>query len=390
MKTEVICGEPSWSLHSDCVSLAVTRDGGHLAPVEFAAGNRVISPLHIAPWAGERDIRGTLPLLRVLRGDFFCMPFGGNARKWRKEQHPAHGETANSRWAFRSQSGDANWQHIHLHLDTSIRKTGVDKILSLRRGDLAIYSRHLITGGRGPMPVGHHVMLSLAGHEALISLAPFSRGQVYPGEFENPALGGYSSLKPGAMFRTLEKVPLAAGGYADLSRYPAREGFEDLVMVTTKPARIGWSAVTVVDEGYVWFSLKDPSVLASTVLWHSNGGRHYAPWNGRHRGVIGIEEVTSFFHEGLAESAAPNALTAAGYPSALQLDPARPLEVNTIMGVVPVPKGFGRVTSIKETPGGIRISSSKEKSVIAPCDTGFLFHEEESGKISQPRSARDF
>ncbi|MSU46464.1 MAG: hypothetical protein EXS42_04925 [Lacunisphaera sp.] len=48
----------------------------------------------------------------------------------------------------------------------------------------------------------------------------------------------------------------------------------------------------------VWFALKDPRVLASTVLWYSSGGRH--------RGVLGLEDVASYFHIGLAGSAAPN------------------------------------------------------------------------------------
>ena len=59
-------------------------------------------------------------------------------------------------------------------------------------------------------------------------------------------------------------------------------------------------------ERFVWFALKDPRILRKTVLWISNGGRHYPPWNGRHINVMGLEEVTAYFHLGLADSARKN------------------------------------------------------------------------------------
>ena len=45
------------------------------------------------------------------------------------------------------------------------------------------------------------------------------------------------------------------------------------------------------------------------MLWFSNGGRDYPPWNGRHVGVLGIEEGRSYAAYGHAASAADNPLT---------------------------------------------------------------------------------
>ena len=42
--------------------------------------------------AGERIDRSQPPVIRVLRGDFFCMPFGGNEGSFRGERHLVHGE----------------------------------------------------------------------------------------------------------------------------------------------------------------------------------------------------------------------------------------------------------------------------------------------------------
>src|SRR5205814_1633800 len=121
------------------------------------------------------------------------------------------------------------------------------------------------------------------------------------------------------------------GDFADLSRYPARRGFEDLVMlVSDTGAPFAWTAVTFLKQRYVWFALKDPGVLRETIFWISNGGRHYPPWNGRHVNVMGLEEVTSYFHLGLAESARKNPLSTKGIPSCVQLNPRRPLTVNYI------------------------------------------------------------
>jgi len=380
MNTKNLLGEASWPISNDRVSAHVTRAGGHLGPVEFLLGGRSVSPFHVAPWAGERGARGLPPVLRVLRGDFFCMPFGGNAEPWRGERHPVHGETANAEWRREATSQSGKWTGLHLSLDPGVRSGRVEKTISLRSGDPAIYSRHVISGMRGPMPLGHHAMLAFEeGEEARISTSPIFRGQVYPGVFEDPALGGYSSLKKGALFRALSRVPLADGGNADLSRYPAREGFEDLVMVSSRPGEdFGWSAAVIPGRKFLWFSLKDPRVLASTVLWHSNGGRHYAPWCGRQRRVLGIEEVTSYFHEGIASSAKANPVSRAGIPTCLHLDPSAPLVVNTIMGVAALPKGFEEVREIRRTPRGIRIISGTA-ALEVPLDTGFLSGNEKSG-----------
>ncbi|HEY5792469.1 MAG TPA: hypothetical protein VIS74_04170, partial [Chthoniobacterales bacterium] len=312
MKLSPVFGQPSWRLKSDSVQLALTQTGGHLGPVTFKLGGKFVQPFHVAPWHGEkRTLAGLPPILQALRGDFFCMPFGGNEKPYGRERHPVHGETANREWTLESATDTS----LRASLRTEVRSGRVLKEIFLRPGQTALYVRHQLEGFRGPMSFGHHAMLKFAT-EAHLSTSPFVYGQVFPGQFENPARGGYSSLRAGVVFKSLRRVPLAAGGFADLSRYPAREGFEDLVMVCAGPRQpLAWTAAAFPREGFVWFALKDPRVLASTVFWHSNGGRHYAPWNGRHRGVLGLEEVTSYFHTGLAESAAPNPVSARGIPT---------------------------------------------------------------------------
>ncbi len=365
-------GRAAWELSSDRVRAWVTQGAGHLGPVAFRLGRKWIEPLAIAPWIGEKQARQLPAILRGMGGDFFCMPFGGNAKAYRKEMHSAHGETANNVWKLDRHVGasSAEWS-----LRTKVRPGRVVKKIWLIPGQTMVYQQHEIHGMTGPMNLGHHSIVQFPEAEGSgqISTSGFSFGQVYPGEFENPALGGYSSLKRASRFSTLESVRLATGGKTDLSRYPARRGYTDLVMLVSKLTEpFAWTAVTFPRERYVWFSLKDPRVLCQTVLWISNGGRHYYPWNGRHVSAMGIEEVTSYFHEGLAESAAPNPINRQGIPTCLGLKPDQPTRVNYIMGAVEIPAGFDVVKTIEPSGTDILLTSSNGKKVRTPANFEFL------------------
>jgi hypothetical protein len=328
---------------------------------------RSVQPFSVTPWAEEDpDIP---PILKVLRGDFFCMPFGGNDEPYGDEKYPIHGETANGKWTVESQTESA----LTMSMATSIRPAKIEKKVWTLPGQAAIYQRHTVSGATGPMCYGHHAMVKFQspGH---VSVSPFGFGQVFPGQFENPVIGGYSSLRPGARFESLAAVPSLDGTNADLTAYPAREGFEDLVMVySEKGAEFAWTAVHFPEEGYIWYSLKDPRTLSGTVMWHSNGGRHYAPWSGRHRGVLGLEEVTSSFHWGLAGSVAESDAGKNGFKTFVELDPSAPLVVNTIMGVVDA-KGFsGPVLTIGPNDQGIEITGGKGENISVPLIIGELY-----------------
>ena len=77
---ETLHGQPSYSIRSDAVEAHVTQTAGMLGPVTFTLGKKKVSPFSVAPWAlnGETIDKGLPPLLHALRGDFFCLPFGGN------------------------------------------------------------------------------------------------------------------------------------------------------------------------------------------------------------------------------------------------------------------------------------------------------------------------
>ena len=383
IETERVLGQPSWRLTSSHVDAYLTQLGGHLGPVAFRLGEREIKPYAVCPWAEERVDPDIPPMLRVLRGDFFCMPFGANEARFRHEQHPPHGETANMTWQLESIETEANAITLHASLTTAVREGRVDKYIRLCDNQTAVYCQHVISGMSGPMSLGHHAMLKFptAPGSGIVTTSLFVHAQTAPFPIEQPENQGYSLLQPGASIESLEDVPTITHQTANLCRYPARQGFEDLVMLVADPAAsFAWTAVTFSDQRFVWFALKDPSVLRQTILWLSNGGRYYAPWNGRHLGVMGLEEVTSYFHYGLAESVEDNPISQRGYPTCLQLSADMPLDVRYIMAVAQIPEGFDRVQSIKASVDGntVRLRSANGLNVRASVNLPFLNSEREA------------
>ncbi|MDW8262518.1 MAG: hypothetical protein RMJ35_08330 [Phycisphaerales bacterium] len=372
---KTILSQPSWGISTREVALWLTQTGGMLGPVSFHFGRRQVLPFSVAPWHSEKLDSSIPPILRVLRGDFFCMPFGANTTRFGREHHPIHGECANGRWKLVAGEQSRDGARLECTFEGRIRKVHVRKIIELRSGHHAIYQRHVVTGAGGPMCFGQHAMLKFpdAPGSGLISTSPFKLGQVFPEPVERPENRGYSALRPGAEFESLTSVMTLTGEPADLSTFPARRGFEDLVILAADDLlEFAWSAVVIPSQRWVWFSIRDPKVLASTILWISNGGRHYPPWNGRHVNVMGIEDVTANFHYGLAESVQENPLSRRGVRTCVELKARAPLVVNHIMAVAEVPAGFDRVEQMAPGDGGVTLRSTSGTGVYVPLDLSWL------------------
>ena len=374
MKTIRMLGQPGWKLKTKRVDALVTKTGGMVGPVRYRLDGREVSPYSVAPWAEEALPAEIPPVLRVLRGDFFCMPFNSDPRPFRGERHPLHGECANGEWRFNALHRAADRLTLRLTFATQVRRGTITKEVMLIPDHTAIYQRHVISGMRGPMSYGHHAILKFPPTEGSgrVATSRFLFGRTWPVPFENPAEGGYSCLKPDACFSSLQRVPLANGGHTSLEFYPARAGFEDAVFLATDPSlALGWTTVTFPDERFVWFSLKNPKELTLTLFWLSNGGRHYPPWNGRHRHVMGLEEITAM-PTGLPDSVPANVLSRAGVPTRVIMNPRRPSLVRCIHGVAAIPKGFDIVASVHPVPGGIELRSRSGCSARADVDLAFL------------------
>ena len=210
-----------------------------------------------------------------------------------------------------------------------------------------------------------------------LAASPFRFGMTYPGQFSDPKQGEYQSLQPGVKWTTLTKVPVIWKGEpdADLTKLPARQGYADLIQLVNEPWEKthgpAWMTATFVDAGYLWFSLKDPAILSSTVFWIENHGRHGHPWSGRNN-CLGLEDVTSYFADGLQASTHENILSKDGVLTALELKASEPTAVNYIQGAVKIPAGFEMVKTLEFAPGQVTFISTTGNRVITPVKHEFL------------------
>ena len=392
-RTARIRGQESFVLRSRQVELALTRLGGHLAPVTFFPKDpRPIQPYAIAPWAEESLPADTPPLVIVLRGDFFCSAFGANEEAVGHRRLPLHGETANGTWQpiARGEAAAGSW--MQLGMDLPQQGGRCEAITALLHDHSMIYQRHDLMGLTGPVNPGHHATLAFPPRDGSgrLSFSPFTLARTYFEPTERRETGGRSHFKPDAEITDLKVVPCVDGSMTDLTSFPARRGFEDVAILCTDPSlEFGWSAATFPEAGFVWFALRNPKQLASTLLWFSNGGRDYPPWNRRHVNVLGVEDMTGFFQVGLAASCRPNALTARGIRTYLMPDAAGSLSIPYIQGVARIPEGFDRVAVIEAQPksGGVRIRSESGLEVLAPCEVNFIRSREFSDmRLPQARS----
>jgi hypothetical protein len=373
---KTIAAQPSWLISSKEVELAITKVGAQMAPVTFFRDSeKPVQPYHIAPWHGEK-VELPAPVLKSLRGDWFCMPFGSNAEGYEKEQpHPPHGEVAGTEWQMIGANRVGGVTTLRLQFETKVRPGKVTKELSLIEGQNVVYTREVIEGFAGPAPLGHHATLTMPETEGVVHLATsaIKFGMTNPTVFSDPAKREYQSFAIGAQIKSLKQVPLIFKDApdADASRLPARRGFADLLQLCNAEGEIAWTTATRVDEGWVWFALKDPQVLNSTVMWIENHGRHGAPWNGRNN-CLGLEDVCAYFAEGLVPSATPNLLNKNGVRTVITLTADKPTAINYIQGVAKVPAGFEEVGTMEFAPGRIVLVSPKGVKVIVPVRHEFL------------------
>ena len=372
--------QPSFVVATKEVEIAVTKFGGNMAPVTFFRDSaNPVRPYYISPWQEETPSKMPAPILNTLRGDFFCMPFGGNSDEVAGEKHPPHGEIVGDPWKIAGTKKAGDVTTLTMGIDTKVRKGHVTKELSLVDGQNVVYSRNTIEGFAGRAPLGHHATLAMPEKEGTVRIATsaFRFGMTCPSLFSDPKSREYQALLPGAKWDDLTKVPVAwkDAPDADLTSLPGRYGYADLVQLANEPWEKtnspAWTTATFTDAGYVWFSLKDPAVLKTTVFWMENHGRHGHPWNGRNN-CLGLEDVTAFFADGLSASIKDNVLTKEGVDTALELSADKPTSVNYIQGVVKVPEGFDVVKSVEFKPGEVIFTSASGKTATAAVRHEFI------------------
>ncbi len=321
-------------------------------------GGRAIAPLHRAPWVdtGEPMPEGAAPHMARLGGDFFCAPFAG-----REDGSALHGWPANAPWTVVSAAAGM----LVARLDRSVQGAALTKTLRLRDGHPFVYQSHRFDGGAGRIPVANHANVSVRDG-ALIRTSAKRHWETPRDAQESDPARGRSLLAYPARAADPAAFPGLAGP-VDLTRYPWGPRHEDFVMaIEAEGSPLGWTAVTRPVQGDLFLSLRDPRALPMTMLWHSNGGRDYAPWSGRHLGCLGVEEGAAAQMLGVsAEADLPG-------PGFLALAPGTSAEVHHAIGAIAWPSGQP-VAAVQVQGNGLRVTGDGGATRDLAFDPAFLF-----------------
>lgn len=300
----------AWQLAWDFGRAEVQALGGMLGPVSLRLDDeRELDIMHVAPWASTTGA-ATLPgLLRRMRGEWPCVPFG---RTDDPGDLPAgwlhtvdndkasgddwmHGYAANHHW----HCIEATPHRVHLAIDYPAgsaiarveRVIAVDPRAAALDISLGIWSRR-----PSRMPVGLHPTFRI----------PPTPGRVKVMLGEHAGIHSYPTAAPGAVSRLVPDVrsgslSAMAGvdGALDLAQLPLTMPTEELMQVSTL-AGIGDAppfALHYLDYDACVGMWWDTAQLPDLMLWISNGGRINYPWMSRHL-AIGAEPVNSLFDLG--------------------------------------------------------------------------------------------
>jgi hypothetical protein len=273
----------------EAAGIGVTVDlrVGHVRELAIERDGRVLRPLHTAPWVEDEVIgrdEAIAPNLRWLSGDFFCAPFAASD----VEPGPPHGWPANSAWRHLGTERADGAVTARFELERAVLGARLEKVFTLRDGHPFLYQRHVFFGGRGRVPVANHAMVRFGPGGGRLAFSPKAWGETMATPQEtDPARGRFALAHP-TRFGDLRRVATAAGGHADLTRYPIGSRHEDFAMLVEAPGRpLGWAAAERIDAGELFVSLKHPGELPVTMLWFSNGGAITPPGTGGTRACSG-------------------------------------------------------------------------------------------------------
>ncbi len=331
---------------------------GLIAGFTVTDNGRQMTPLHRAPWIGEVLPADTPPHLTRLGGDFFCAPF---ADATADDGAALHGWPANSQWDVRNSGAQ-----LQAVLQRKVFGAVLTKDIILHDDHPFVYQRHTFDGGSAALAVANHAMVALpqGGHLRFSPKAGFETPDTAP---EPDASRGRSALAYPARVQNPAQFPAAGGGLIDIRRYPFGPAHEDFVIAVERPGHtFGWTAVTRTGMGDLYLSLRNAAQLPMTMLWHSNGGRDYAPWSGRHLGCLGVEEGVALPMLGAASRAA---WPETGQPGLLQLGGS--VDVHHVIGAIDWPSGQA-VAAVDIVPGGLRITGESGAVRDVPFDAAFL------------------
>ncbi len=341
-------------VHAQGITLDFDASLGILERFEVTDAGRAIAPLHRAPWVGTDEAmpEDAAPHMRNLGGDFFCAPFAAT-----DDGSALHGWPPNSAWDTQVQGGT-----LTATLRRKVKGAALTKELRLIDGHPFVYQRHVFTGGAGRVTASNHANISVLSG-AIIRTSPKARWETPANQQETDPARGRSGLVYPAQSADPAAFP-GVDGPVDLTRYPWNPAHEDFVIgVEAAGHDLGWTAVTRPEQGDLYLSLRNAHEVPMTMLWHSNGGRDFAPWSGRHFGCLGVEEGAA---EHMLSTTPPGDLTG---PGAVALGGTTGMR--HVIGAIDWPRGEP-VAEVRLDGDALRVTGEGGARRTVPIDGDFL------------------
>jgi hypothetical protein len=310
----------SWRLAWEHGCAEVQSLGAMLGPLSLRVGaGRELDIMHVAPWAGMTRADNLPGILRRLRGEWPCVPFGctepphGLPAGWRTHAPDDawnHGYAANHHW--RCVSADERRIHLAIDYPASSPIEHIERVIAADPDgpavdiELSVWARRpaRLPAGLHPTfrvpPTAGRVRVMLGAHDGIYS---------YPAQ---PA-GAVSRLLPDRRSASLAHLA-GVDGAVDLAHLPLSAPAEELVQVRALCVPEGEAPFALHYLDYdacvgLWW---DTAQLPDLLLWVSNGGRIHFPWMSNHL-ALGAEPVNSIFDLGRIATAP------AGHPLADRL-----------------------------------------------------------------------
>lgn len=266
--------------------------------------------LYRAPWLDENLADADMPpLMQRLAGEWVGVPFGCVEHDDALFHCDApHGLPVNGEWHFTEQTDAA--ATLRYDYPEGYPLDWLSREVALTDEGCVNFSLTLRAQQTCRFPMGLHPIFPVGGDAGDVQIDATGGGIVYPRQTEP----GVSQLAPGAQFSDLKTIPAQDGGTRDLSRLPLPYGSEEIVQLLAPNGEV---TLRYPHRKLVVTLSWDQQILPHCLLWVSNAGRRFAPWNGRNY-CLGVEPVCSAWDLG-PESLADNPITQHGTATVIAL-----------------------------------------------------------------------
>ena len=311
----------------------VDLNGGMLAQLYLCAGGQRKALLHKAPWLKDDYYSSPAGLMEHLSGEWACVPFGFVTQDCSLFSASApHGLPCHSTWQLRQVNSYGNSAVLTYDYPEGNDLAHIERTVTLR-DDSVVLSFTVTSRKDCAAPMGVHPVFPTEGEENVLELSIAGDGIVYGIECE----AGISRLVPGARFDALNRLPLqdkyhGADGNTEVmdgTRLPKAYHTEEIVQMLHPQ---GQAVLTYPNKGVRLTLNWDKEVIPTCLLWMSNYGRKYEPWNGTNC-CLGIEPIAGAWDLAAQSVAEHNAVKDAGVPTTVPLKAGQGLTFNYSIAV---------------------------------------------------------